>query len=504
MILIHPPVAKPSEPPAGISCLSGALSRHRVSHRILDANLEGLLFLLKHPSGRPSDRWTTRALRNCRDNVVSLRKKTTYENPDRYKRAVLEVDRVLGSSASAEITVGLANYEDRHLSPLRSGDLLRAAQDPEKNPFYPYFKTRLSALMREKEPSLVGFSLNYLSQALCTFAMAGFMRHTFPRIKIVLGGGLVTSWMKNPEWKDPFGGLVDHLIAGEGERPLLSFAGIHDAEKEFTPDYSSLPADDYLAPGHILPYRASSGCFWRRCSFCPERAEGAPYVPVPAERALSDLRELREKTAPVLIHFLDSAMSTSLLKALCRTPPGTPWYGFARIGRELTDPDFCRGLKQSGCVMLKLGVESGDQGVLDRMEKGIDVETASQALKALKQAGIGAYVYLLFGTPWETLSSARRTLEFTVRHREEIGFLNLAVFNMPLCGQRRQFKTSHFYPADLSLYTDFVHPGGWDRRTVRSFLENEFKRQKEISSILKKDPPLFTSNHAPFFVRGER
>ena len=52
--------------------------------------------------------------------------------------------------------------------------------------------------------------------------------------------------------------------------------------------------------------------------------------------------------------------------------------------------------------MLKLGVESGDQAVLDRMQKGIDLQTASLALKTLKRAGIASYVYLLFGTPGET------------------------------------------------------------------------------------------------------
>ncbi len=49
--------------------------------------------------------------------------------------------------------------------------------------------------------------------------------------------------------------------------------------------------------------------------------------------------------------------------------------------------------------MLKLGIESGDQEVLDRLNKGIDLPTASAVLKSLKKAGIATYVYLLFGTP---------------------------------------------------------------------------------------------------------
>lgn len=123
------------------------------------------------------------------------------------------------------------------------------------------------------------------------------------------------------------------------------------------------------------------------------------------------------------------------------------------------------------------------------------------ALKALKKAGIATYVYLIFGTPAETLKSAKSTLEFTASHCGSIDFLNLAVFNMPVCGAASNgVEMRKFNDADLSLYTDFIHPKGWDRKQVRQFLENEFKKHPSISAILKNDPPVFTSNHAPFFV----
>ncbi len=109
---------------------------------------------------------------------------------------------------------------------MRSGDLISASGHPEQNPFYLYFKSRLPELLDKTcSTPFVGFSLNYLSQALCTFAMIGYIRKEFPGRKIVLGGGLVTSWMKGPAWKNPFGGLVDHLIAGPGEGPLLGLLG---------------------------------------------------------------------------------------------------------------------------------------------------------------------------------------------------------------------------------------------------------------------------------------
>ncbi len=79
----------------------------------------------------------------------------------------------------------------------------------------------------------------------------------------------------------------------------------------------------------------------------------------------------------MLVHFLDNALSPALLKTLSKQSPGAPWYGFARIIKDLEDPDFCEALKRSGCRMLKLGLESGDQVVLDSLCKGIDLASAS-------------------------------------------------------------------------------------------------------------------------------
>ena len=480
------------------------LGSHGIAHRILDANGEGILHLLRmpFPKGKKGNTWTQRAFRNCERNITSLRDPLLYRHIDRYKRAVKDIDRVLSEVTPSGVSVGLVNYEHKGLSPVKSEDLLTAAEQPELNPFYPYFRSRLEGLFHEKEPSVVGISVNYLSQALTAFSMLGFIRREFPRLKVIMGGGLITSWLKNPRWKNPFSGMVDHLVAGPGEYKLLSLLGVNvTGEKIPRPDYRALPQDNYLSPGFILPYSASSGCYWHKCSFCPEKAEGNPYAAVPSQQVIADLKALTEINAPALIHLLDNAVSPVLLDALSRDTIGVPWYGFARIGPPLTDPDFCMALKQAGCVMLKLGIESGDQGVLDAMEKGINVETASAVLKNLKRAGIAAYVYLLFGTPAETEAAAKKTLEFTVKHSDSIDFLNLAIFNMPVCGENDPgIETREFYEGDLSLYTDFIHPYGWDRKRARTFLENDFRKHPAVSAILKHEPPLFTSNHAPFFV----
>lgn len=504
MLLIHPPLAKPCEPPAGIPLLASALRKNDLDCTVLDANLEGILSLLGASSvSNNSDTWTRRAGRNLENNLASLRSRQLYLNSSRYTRAIADVNRMLDMAGRAHgLALNLANYHDPSLSPLKSDDLKRAWERPQDNIFYPYFAKRVPQVLEESRPSAVGLSLNYLSQAVTTFAMAGFIKQRFPSLPVILGGGLVTSWLRRPAWSNPFGGMVDYLVAGPGAIPLLDFLGRRPKRSDchYCPDYSGLPLSDYLAPGFILPYAASSGCYWQKCSFCPERAEKNPYSPVPVEQVFDDISRLREETNPALIHFLDNAVSPALMKGLIDRPPGVPWYGFSRILPELGDAAFCRVLKASGCVMLKLGIESGDQSVLHATDKGIDIAMVSDALKGLEAAGIATFVYLLFGTPSESLAEARRTMDFVVEHHSAITFLNLAVFNMPISSPEVEgLATSTFYEGDLSLYTDFEHPLGWDRQSIRRFLDEEFKRHPAIDAILKRVPPIFTSNHAPFF-----
>ena len=501
MLLINPPVVRPCEPPAGIAKLLGMLGKYNVRCRVLDANLEGLTSLLKCPV-EADDTWSRRASRHLDSNLSAFLHPNLYKHIDRYSRAVNDINRILDQVARAhDVALGLANYQDPILSPLRSSDLIRASEQPEMSPFYKYFMERLSAVFEDEEPSIVGLSLNYLSQAIPAFSMIGIIRKLCPDARLVLGGGLVTSWLSNPGWNNPFDGLVDDMVAGPGEGPLLDILGLSPPDGHASPDYSPFHGKPYLSPGFILPYSGSSGCYWSRCTFCPEKAEGSSYSPLPVNESISDIESLIERERPCLIHFLDNAMSPAFLTAIADNPPGIPWYGFARINHQLTDPDFCKSLKRSGCVMLKIGLESGNQSVLDTLDKGIDLAEASMALKNLRNAGIGTYIYLLFGTPSETYREAKNTLDYVIEHQECIGYLNLAIFNMPAYGpDALSLDTEDFYSGDLTLYRQFRHPRGWDRRHVRQFLDREFRRNPAIQAILRRDPPVFTSNHAPFFV----
>ena len=503
MLLIYPPAARSTEPPLGIARLAGFLDRNGVPARCLDLCREGLDYLLGlEPDAR--DTWTRGALRRRGRNRALLRDPAAYATRDRYRRAVRDLNRALkAASAPFGVEAGLADYRDLRRSPLRRADLLDAAAGHQDNVFFPLFRARIPDVLAAFPARAIGLSVTYLSQALCAFAIVGFLKRLRPDLRVVLGGGLITSWVAQGRLAatERFGGLVDAILPGRGEEGILALLGAPGRVSAAPPAFDDLVARDYCAPTRILPYNFSTGCPWRRCSFCPETAEGNRYVGTRAGTAIQEVGALVARHAPGLLHFTDTEIAPRYLRALAVSPPGVPWYGFARFSPLLTDPDFCRRLAASGCVMLQLGLESADQQVLDALGKGTRLDQIDRALWNLAEAGIGVFLYVLFGTPAETRDAARRTRDFVASHADRIDFLNVALFNLPVASaEAPRLATRAFYEGDLSLYREVAHPSGWNRDTVRAFVAEEFEADPAIKAILARTPPVFTSNHAPFFL----
>ncbi len=498
MLLIYPPVAKPAEAPAGLAQLSGVFKS--TSHKLIDANIEGLCYLLnkQYP---PENARHKMALHNLHKNLESIQNIKTYLPIHHYNRIVKDLSRILQYHGLKYNTrLGLSSFKHTHLTPAKSTDLLYSAEHPEENVFYPYFREKIILEIEKQQPETVCISIIYLDQALTAFALIGTIKKTMPWIKIIIGGGLVTSWMSQPTWNNPFHGLIDHIVSGPGEQFLRDYCHISESPTHVTPDYSQLKNINYFSPGFILPYSTSTGCYWKKCTFCPETTEQNPYKPKDNKKIIQDLIKFKE-LKPVLLHFLDNALSPNFLEFLINADIKIPWYGYVRFTEKLLERDFCFKLAQSGCVMLQLGLESGSQTVLDRLQKGINLEQVTIILKNLKNAGIGTYVYFLFGTPYESYDEAQKTLHFIQNHFEYIDFMNPALFNLPKFSKDVEFlKTRSFYDGDLSLYLDFKNPSGWHRKDTRHFLDREFKRDKYVAEILRRTPATFTSDHAPFFI----
>jgi radical SAM superfamily enzyme YgiQ (UPF0313 family) len=527
VLLLQPPVLIPSEPPLSLAILAAALKPEKVTVAAIDANLDAYLYLLNHNrltelAGENPKTAVSRALKHCQQSLTLLRSSEGISSFPRYSTAVRYLNLLLslwGDSEDERLTLG--DYQHKGYSVFNPDDLTRFGNGDVCTLFHRYFQDKLLPQIGDIQPQIVAISINYLHQAFPAFELAGLLRRQFPDLELVAGGGLITSWQETLQGQNLTLPPFDQLVFGPGEAALVALAKgsaqsnyyLSDiSEIGFVPDFSFADFDQYLSPQPIFPVSASRGCYWQKCLFCPEAtAPVHPYGYFHSADFPDLLVNLSKHYAIQNFHLTDNAIPVNILKRMAdrRTDlKDLSWFGFVRFEPVLEDPEFVRQLAESGCRMLQLGLESGSQVVLDTLRKGITLEGAIKILENLYRAGISSYVYIMLGTPGETEADAEMTLSFLEQHAEKIGFLNISIMNLPRGSEL--LDNPELYGIDssqlrdnespLGLYHKFQSTTGWDRVAARNFLNQRLLGSPIIRNIVKRNPPLFSSNHAAFFT----
>jgi anaerobic magnesium-protoporphyrin IX monomethyl ester cyclase len=86
------------------------------------------------------------------------------------------------------------------------------------------------------------------------------------------------------------------------------------------------------------------------------------------------------------------------------------WASNSRV--DTVTPEVLGWMKKAGCWIIALGVESGDQETLDRINKNATVEQSFQAVRWIREAGLKSSVYLLMGLPWDTPELIDKQMRF--------------------------------------------------------------------------------------------
>jgi len=115
------------------------------------------------------------------------------------------------------------------------------------------------------------------------------------------------------------------------------------------------------------------------------------------------------------------------------------------------DDEVLIEMKQSGCRMIRLGVESGSQDVLDKIKKRLTLKQIEDGFRRVKRHGIQALGGFMFGFPHDS----RKTVEETI------------AFAKKLSPDQVQFSINMCYPG-TSLYE---YAKGNDLLLAKSFKE---------------------------------
>ena len=86
------------------------------------------------------------------------------------------------------------------------------------------------------------------------------------------------------------------------------------------------------------------------------------------------------------------------------------WFTSTRV--DVIDPEMLGLMYRSGCRLITLGVESGNQEILDSIKKNITLEQIEKGVKMAHDAKIDVTASFVLGLPGETKQTALNTIKF--------------------------------------------------------------------------------------------
>lgn len=216
-----------------------------------------------------------------------------------------------------------------------------------------------------------------------------------------------------------FDDTVDNLAYRQADKYVLTKSSIESNPLEENPiDYSLFPQKEI---NQFISLRTAKSCPFS-CAFCgfPQRAGKYKYTGVElVERELNTLADLGVDT----ITFLDDTFNVpkqrfrDILQMMITNNYGFKWNSFYRSdhGDEAT-VDLMR---RAGCEGVFLGVESGSDEMLNRMNKTSRRKNYLAAIKQLQSAGISAHANVIVGFPGETYETVQETVSLIEETRPD-------------------------------------------------------------------------------------
>jgi len=240
---------------------------------------------------------------------------------------------------------------------------------------------------------------------------------------------------------------LDFVVRGEGEQTLAALADcleqggdprsvpglafrdagetvltaprppIQDLDRLPFPAWEDVPLDRYALP--LLPrpraarVQASRGCPFR-CAFCSAVAVWGSRLRQRSPANVADeIAQLQRVHGVHSVEFVDSTFTVNrrwtldLCRELRSRRLDVDWMISTRADR--LDAGIVAALKDAGCRVISIGVESGDPEVLRRMRKGEDLEQIREAARLIRSAGLILRTLFILGFPGETPTSIERT-----------------------------------------------------------------------------------------------
>ena len=399
--------------------------------------------------------------------------------------------------------------------PFMSSEILEAVDDDQINIYRDVFRMLIRPVMERERPAMVGISVVQQKQLIATFTFCKMIKEEFPGTHITLGGNIITRIRDTLPAMEELWEWFDTAVVYEGESAYLKLTeavesggklselpnliykddnGIH-ANKEVCsenladippPDFDGLPLEKYFVPDLILPYLATRGCYWGRCTFCDHfqgYVEGFRTKQV--DQIIEEIKFLKEKYGTRFFHFTDESYPPALFQKLSRrlieTKLDIAWTTHMRFEESLLDDQVWKDVAESGCKYLHFGYESGNQRVLKLMDKATKLDAIETNLRMSSEAGIWNHLMGFFGFPGETAEEADDSKVFVEKnsaHIHSLGFMTFVLGKYsPIAFEPEKYGLTYYKNPEWDLALDyyFTTKGGLSIQDAMNVFD-EFER----------------------------
>ena len=267
--------------------------------------------------------------------------------------------------------------------------------------------TSIPLILGGPHVSAVGKEILIKTQA--DFAMKGEAETSFINFISQLNGSKNYSNVGNLIWHDKAGNIV------ENEAESL----ITDLDIIPFPSFESFNFEQYsYFAAKTMPIITSRGCP-HGCNYCSVKLSmGRGFRPRSPENVVEELKHWVRTYGTERFEINDDCFSLDMERAekicdlIIKEGLNIKYELYNGIRADRITEKLLQKMKESGCIFLSYGCESGNQNVIKNMGKSLKIEKVREAVKLTNKVGIRNSVNFIIGHKDETYETAMESIKF--------------------------------------------------------------------------------------------